>query len=160
MNIALEILFMTKNVFHALLVSIFRFFIPPKRKSVKNDIVLITGSAAGIGRQLAVEFGKLEAIVVLWDINEKENEETARKIKELGGRSHTYTCDVRYIITFLIHLAHCTSSFINIIFCSVSSVPTFLFFFSPLFCVNIFVSEFILPRHLFGGCPSAKGFIV
>ena len=86
---------MTKNVLKALLVSVFRFFIPPKRKSVKNDIVLITGSASGIGRQLALEFSELEAVVVLWDIDESGNQETAKIIHERGGRCHAYTCDVR-----------------------------------------------------------------
>lgn len=94
MNIIVEIICMTKNVIQALFVSIFRFFIPPKKKSVKNDIVLITGSASGIGRQLAIEFCKLGASLVLWDVNERENEETAREIKDLGGKCHTFTCDV------------------------------------------------------------------
>lgn len=97
MSIVLEIIYVTKNVLQALLVSIFRFFIPPKRKSVKNDIVLVTGSASGIGRQLALEFSDLEAVVVLWDIDDEGNQETARIINERGGRCYTYTCDVRYV---------------------------------------------------------------
>ena len=86
---------MAKNVLQALLLSIFRFFVPPKRKSVKNDVVLVTGSARGIGRQLALEFSKLGASLVLWDINEEENEETAKQIRELGGTCTAYVCDVR-----------------------------------------------------------------
>lgn len=40
-----------------------------RRRSIKNEVVLITGGGGGLGRLLALRFTKLGATVVLWDIN-------------------------------------------------------------------------------------------
>ncbi|PIO60768.1 hypothetical protein TELCIR_17726 [Teladorsagia circumcincta] len=53
------------------------------RKSVKGQVVLITGSGSGLGRGMAVEFAKLGAKVVLWDINEKGNLETKHMLDDM-----------------------------------------------------------------------------
>lgn len=51
------------------ILEIFKFLSPTKRKDVRNEIVLITGAGHGIGREIALEFGRLGARVVIWDIN-------------------------------------------------------------------------------------------
>lgn len=92
-----------KLVHHLVLVVFYLFetivwaVIPLKwrpRKDVSDEIVLITGGGNGLGRKLAVEFAKLGAIVVSWDINQKGNEETKRLVEKVGGVAHVYTCDV------------------------------------------------------------------
>lgn len=40
------------------------------RKSLRNQVVLITGGAGGVGQQLALRLAKNKAKVVVWDINE------------------------------------------------------------------------------------------
>ncbi|XP_022109593.1 epidermal retinol dehydrogenase 2-like isoform X2 [Acanthaster planci] len=65
-----------------------------KRKSVVGEIVLVTGAGSGIGRLLAQGFGQLGATIVLWDVNQAGNEETADQIRENGGKAYEYTVDV------------------------------------------------------------------
>jgi len=64
------------------------------RKSVRGEIVLITGAGSGLGRLLAIEFGKLGAHLVLWDINQAGNVETARLVTKLCAKVHSYTVDL------------------------------------------------------------------
>lgn len=48
---------------------LFFLFVSRKRKDVSGEIVLITGAGHGIGREIAFEFGRLGAKLVLWDLN-------------------------------------------------------------------------------------------
>ncbi|XP_038051481.1 epidermal retinol dehydrogenase 2-like [Patiria miniata] len=66
-----------------------------RQKDVRGEIVLVTGGGAGLGRHLAIGFAKRKATVVIWDVNQHGNEETARIIRELdAGDVHAYTVDV------------------------------------------------------------------
>lgn len=60
-------------------------------RDVSDDIVLITGTGHGIGKELALQYSALGATVVCWDINEQMNQETVKLIKARGGRAHGYT---------------------------------------------------------------------
>jgi all-trans-retinol dehydrogenase (NAD+) len=70
MSILIDFIFALKAFVRALMISIWNFFVSPPKKSVTGEIVLITGSGSGIGRQLALEFGKLGAVLILWDIDD------------------------------------------------------------------------------------------
>ena len=58
-------------------------FVPSKFrfKSVKDEIVLVTGAGSGIGRLMANKFADLGAKVICWDINKDGMEETVNDIK-------------------------------------------------------------------------------
>lgn len=76
---------------------ILRYLVPMwlwKKKSVEGEIVLITGAGSGIGRQIALNFAKKGAQLVLWDVNGAGNKETARQVRELGAKVWPYECDV------------------------------------------------------------------
>ncbi|XP_064597420.1 epidermal retinol dehydrogenase 2-like [Liolophura sinensis] len=65
-----------------------------QRKSVNNEIVLVTGAGSGIGRLLSIKFARLGCRLVLWDINESGNQETADEVKKYGARVYAYTVDL------------------------------------------------------------------
>lgn len=64
------------------------------KKSVANELVLITGAGSGIGRLLSIRFANLGAKLILLDINEKGNEETAAIVKKIGANVTTYKVDL------------------------------------------------------------------
>ncbi|NWW88312.1 RDHE2 dehydrogenase, partial [Rhynochetos jubatus] len=67
---------------------------PRCKKSFAGEIVLITGSANGIGRQIALRFAPLGATLVLWDIDDEGNMETSRLAEQNGAtRVFAYHCD-------------------------------------------------------------------
>lgn len=45
-------------------------------------LVQITGTGHGIGKELALKYASLGAIVVCWDINEEGNNETVNEINQ------------------------------------------------------------------------------
>jgi NAD(P)-dependent dehydrogenase (short-subunit alcohol dehydrogenase family) len=60
-----------------------------------EKVTFVTGAANGIGRAAALAFAREGASVVVADISEKVNQETARMINDLGGHALAVTCDVR-----------------------------------------------------------------
>jgi short-subunit dehydrogenase len=71
-------------------------------KSIHNQVVVITGSGGYLGRCVAMEFAKRNAIIVLVDVNEEENKRTQQKLKENGFmRTHVYTADLTNREAFL-----------------------------------------------------------
>lgn len=59
-----------------------------------DKIVLVTGSASGIGRDAALAFGREGGIVIGTDLNEAGGNETTAMIKEAGGESVFQAADV------------------------------------------------------------------
>ncbi|KAL3120683.1 hypothetical protein niasHT_007975 [Heterodera trifolii] len=64
------------------------------RKSLNGRVVLITGSGSGLGRLMAIKFGKLGSKIILWDVNERLNTETKQLLDDLGIESFAYTVDL------------------------------------------------------------------
>jgi NAD(P)-dependent dehydrogenase (short-subunit alcohol dehydrogenase family) len=60
-----------------------------------GKVAFVTGAANGIGRAAALAFAREGASVVVADISEQNNQETARMIRELGGHALAIACDVR-----------------------------------------------------------------
>ncbi|KOB67199.1 Short-chain dehydrogenase [Operophtera brumata] len=54
----------------------------------------ISGAGHGMGREMALRFGRLGAVVIAVDINPAGNEETFKMIKGEKGKIHKYECDV------------------------------------------------------------------
>jgi NAD(P)-dependent dehydrogenase (short-subunit alcohol dehydrogenase family) len=62
--------------------------------SFAGKVAFVTGAASGIGRATALAFARQGASLVVADVSEQENQETARMIEELGGRALAVRCDV------------------------------------------------------------------
>lgn len=62
--------------------------------SFAGKVAFVTGAASGIGRAAALAFAFEGASVVVADISEQGNQETARMIEEAGGRALAVRCDV------------------------------------------------------------------
>ncbi|XP_070573473.1 epidermal retinol dehydrogenase 2-like [Ptychodera flava] len=92
-NLALEILVVCCKIVASCACAGFRWLVPLDPKIVRGEIVLVTGAAGWLGRRLALEFARRGAVLVLWDINEDGNEETASEIREVGAEAFTYVCD-------------------------------------------------------------------
>jgi NAD(P)-dependent dehydrogenase (short-subunit alcohol dehydrogenase family) len=62
--------------------------------SFAGKVAFVTGAGSGMGRTTALAFAREGASVVLADVSDGGNKETARMIEELGGRGLAVRCDV------------------------------------------------------------------
>jgi NAD(P)-dependent dehydrogenase (short-subunit alcohol dehydrogenase family) len=64
--------------------------------SYAGKVAFVTGAGSGIGRTTALAFAREGACVVVADMSEQGNRETAHMIEELGGRTLAVRCDVTH----------------------------------------------------------------
>ena len=73
---------------------LYRSFNPRPLRDVSGEVVLVTGAGHGIGREVALQLGRLGAIVVCVDKNRENNESTGAQVRAEGGHGWCYQCDV------------------------------------------------------------------
>ena len=59
-----------------------------------GKVAFVTGAANGIGRAAAIAFARDGASVVVADVSEQGNQETACLVEKQGGRALAVRCDV------------------------------------------------------------------
>jgi len=62
--------------------------------NLEGKVAIVTGSARGIGRAIALELARQGADVVITDVDESAASSTSSEISELGRRSMAIRCDV------------------------------------------------------------------
>ncbi|KAG8184082.1 hypothetical protein JTE90_025392 [Oedothorax gibbosus] len=71
-----------------------RGLVPKSKKSIKGEIVLITGAGHGLGKEVATRLAVLGPVLVLWDINKENNDAVAAKLRASGCKVFPYRVDV------------------------------------------------------------------
>ncbi len=66
----------------------------PLLGSLDGQVVLVTGASSGIGREIAVSFGRLKAAVALMARRRADLAETARQVTDAGGEALVVPADV------------------------------------------------------------------
>lgn len=61
---------------------------------LKDEIALITGSARGIGKEIATTFAREGATVIISDMNEAAAKETAEELVKSGFKADAFACNV------------------------------------------------------------------
>ena len=89
--IVVDLAFLLIKFWFRVFVELYYGLFGTEERSVANDIVLITGTGHGIGKELALQYSSLGATIVGWDINEALNAETIKQIKSKGGKAVGYT---------------------------------------------------------------------
>src|SRR4051794_27989840 len=62
--------------------------------SFAGKVAFVSGATSGIGRATALAFARAGASVVIADVSDRGNQETARMIEEIGGKALAVRCDV------------------------------------------------------------------
>ncbi|XP_020289502.1 epidermal retinol dehydrogenase 2-like [Pseudomyrmex gracilis] len=93
-----DILWLILQIFHSICESVFNSIFSFK-KNVANEIVLITGTGHGIGKELAIQYARLGARVVCLDVNQETNKNTVEEIKLTvknlkENAVYAYHCDI------------------------------------------------------------------
>ena len=69
-------------------------------KDFSERVVVITGAASGIGRQLALQLAKRGAVLALADKDYQGLTETLQQVKAIGGVASLYELDVADAVAF------------------------------------------------------------
>lgn len=64
-------------------------------KALAGKVALVTGASRGIGLEIAISLAKEGASLVLTARDSAKLKETARKVREAGGRAEIFTADLR-----------------------------------------------------------------
>ncbi|KAL1450699.1 hypothetical protein WDU94_003032 [Cyamophila willieti] len=83
LGLALQLTVLFVELFISMLVSLYHIFVPLPQKDITGQVVLITGTGRGIGRELAKEFARKGCKVACAEIQPNLNAETIELVNKL-----------------------------------------------------------------------------
>ena len=91
-----------------------------------NKVIVLTGGSQGIGKEIALAYGRANGTVVIFDINKQEAEKVSNEITNNGSKSQAYSVDVtkRESVSKAIHEVINTYGKIDILINSAGVVNT------------------------------------
>ncbi|XP_037824623.1 17-beta-hydroxysteroid dehydrogenase 13 [Lucilia sericata] len=93
-QMVIEFIVVHVKFYYYIVESLIKSFLNKEQVNVSGKFVFITGTGHGIGKELALQYSSLGAKVICVDINEKNNTQTVKEIKQGGGSAFAYTCNV------------------------------------------------------------------
>lgn len=90
LKLIVDLIMMFAQFCYCVLESIFWGIKGREPVSVKDEIILITGTGHGIGRELSLQYAALGGNIVCVDINKANNDKTVQEIKARGGKAQSY----------------------------------------------------------------------
>lgn len=88
---------LASTVFKSMLLflkTIYEFFVPRKFKDVAGQVAFITGSAKGLGREIAINLAKKGCHIAVVDVDLEGAQQTAAELMELGVKAKAFKADV------------------------------------------------------------------
>lgn len=92
--LVVDIVMLIVKFWLAIAEAIVGLFRAPPLDDVNGKVVLITGTGHGMGKEMALQYAKLGATILCWDVNEQTNNQTVKEIKNNGGKAFGYVCNV------------------------------------------------------------------
>ncbi|KAJ3649332.1 hypothetical protein Zmor_021082 [Zophobas morio] len=94
-QVTADVIVVLLQILYSIVLSLGRLVIQKQPKSVRGEIVLITGAGHGMGKELSLLYASEGATVVAWDISEKTGLQTVKEIAQKGyPKAHFFKCDV------------------------------------------------------------------
>jgi len=89
-----DILLLLGYALYTYVEALYRLFVPIQPKSLAGEVILITGSAGGIGKRICAQLASSGATLVCWDYVKKENDQLVKELKQQGARAFSYQVDI------------------------------------------------------------------
>jgi len=87
LSVIIDTILLLKVIIGCFITFFMRIFVSPKKKSLKGQLALVTGTGHGLGQALAKRLTKMAVRVICIDINDKLNNITMEEISKSGVES-------------------------------------------------------------------------
>jgi len=94
LKIIKDIIILAIKVIYYVVELLFFTIYPPKEKSLKGEVAVVTGGGHGIGLELVRQLSDLGVKIAVWDINKRTADDAVREVTENNGLGLALQVDV------------------------------------------------------------------